>query len=89
MQEAGFDPGSEDPLEKETAAHSSILAWESVDRGAGQAAIRGAAQSQTLTLGRKTPWRRKRQLTPVFLPGNPWTEEPGRLPSVALPRVRH
>ena len=47
MQEAGFDPGSEDPLEKETAAHSSILAWESVDRGAGQAAIRGAAQSQT------------------------------------------
>jgi len=29
---------------------------------------------------RKIPWRRKWQLTPVFLPGeSPWTEEFGRL----------
>ena len=40
--------GWEDPLEKETAAHSSILAWKI-----------------------------------------PWTEEPGRLPSMGLQSVRH
>ena len=29
---------------------------------------------------RKIPWRRARQPTPVFLPGeSPWTEGPGRL----------
>ena len=27
------------------------------------------------------PWSRKRQPTTVFLPGMPWTEEPGRLRS--------
>jgi len=28
--------------------------------------------------------------TPVFLPGeSPWTEEPGRLQSMGLQRVRH
>ena len=32
---------------------------------------------------RKTPWRRKWQPTPVFLPEkHPWTEEPGRLVSL-------
>ena len=40
--------GQEDPLEKEMATHSSILAWEI-----------------------------------------PWTEEPGRLQSMGLHRVRH
>ena len=39
--------GCEDPLEKEMATHSSILAWR-----------------------------------------NPWTEEPGRLQSIGLQRVR-
>ena len=30
------------------------------------------------------------QPTPVFLPGRiPWTEEPGRLQSLGLHRVRH
>ena len=28
MQEMGLIPGQEDPLEKEMATHSSILAWE-------------------------------------------------------------
>ena len=28
MQEMGLIPGREDPLEKEMATHSSILAWE-------------------------------------------------------------
>ena len=36
------------------------------------------------------PWRRAWQCTPVFLPGeSPWTEEPGRLQSIGLQRVKH
>ena len=35
-------------------------------------------------------WRREWQPTPVFLPGeSPCTEEPGRLQSIGLQRVRH
>ena len=38
----------------------------------------------------KTPWRRAWQPTPVFFPGeSPWIEEPGRLLSMGLQRVRH
>ena len=38
---------------------------------------------------RKIPWRRAWQPTPVFMPGeSPWTEEPGRLYSMGLQRVR-
>ena len=49
MQEAQVRSlGLEDPLEKEMATHSSILAWRI-----------------------------------------PWTEEPGRLQSMGLQRVRH
>ena len=37
----------EDPLGKEMATtHSSILAWEIMDRGAWQATVRGVAKSQ-------------------------------------------
>ena len=40
--------GQEDPLEKEMAIHSSILAWENpMDRGAWWATVHGAAKSQT------------------------------------------
>ena len=36
------------------------------------------------------PWRRAWQPTPVFLPGESlWTEDPGRLQSMRLQRVRH
>ena len=36
------------------------------------------------------PWRRAWEPTPVFLPGRiPRTEEPGRLQSVGLQRVKH
>ena len=39
---------------------------------------------------RKIPWRREWQPTPVFLPEeSPWTEEPSRLQSMELQRVRH
>ena len=38
----------------------------------------------------KIPWRRARQPTLIFLPGNsPWTEEPDRLESMGLQRVGH
>ena len=40
--------------------------------------------------GGKISWRKKWQPTPVFLPKKiPWTEEPGRLPSTGLQRVKH
>ena len=34
----------------------------------------------------KIPWRRGQQSTPVFLPGESWTEEPGGLRSMELQR---
>ena len=38
----------------------------------------------------KIPWRRAWHPTPVFLPGeSPRTEEPGRVQSMGLQRVRH
>ena len=38
----------------------------------------------------KVPWRREWQPIPIFLPGeSTWTEEPGRLQSMGLQRVRH
>ena len=38
--------GCEDPLEKETATHSRILAWE-IPQTEGQAIVPGVAKSQT------------------------------------------
>ena len=38
----------------------------------------------------KDLWKRVWQPTPIFLPGEcPWTEEPSRLQSMGLQRVRH
>ena len=40
--------GWEGALEKDMAAHSSVLAWENpMDRGAWRATLRGVAKSQT------------------------------------------
>ena len=42
--------GWEDPLEKETATHSSILAWEILmGRGAWQAVVPGVAKEVDMT----------------------------------------
>ena len=42
------------------------------------------------SLNWEDPWKRAWQSTPLFLPGeSPWTEEPGRLQSMGLQRVRH
>ena len=41
--------GQEDPLEEEMATHSSILAWETLDRGAWWAVVhRVAEESDTI-----------------------------------------
>ena len=47
MQETRVQPlGQEDPLEKEMATHSSILAWKNPkDRGAWWASVHGVAKS--------------------------------------------
>ena len=48
-QETGVQSlGWEDPLEKEIATHSSILAWEIPWTGAWRATIHGGAKSWTL-----------------------------------------
>ena len=40
--------GQEEPLEKEMATHSSILAWKILmDRGAWQATVHGVIESRT------------------------------------------
>ena len=38
---------------------------------------------------KKTPLKRTEQPTPVLLPEESWTEEPGGLQSVGLQRVRY
>ena len=40
-------PGREDPLEESMATHSSIVAWNPMDRGAWWATVHGIAKSQT------------------------------------------
>ena len=43
-----WSPGREDPLEKGTATHSSILAWRMpMDRGAWRATVHGVVKSRT------------------------------------------
>ena len=39
--------GWEDPLEKEMATHSSIVAWRFMDGGAWKATVHGVAKSRT------------------------------------------
>ena len=41
--------GWEDPLEKEMATHSSVLAWESMDRGAWRATGYGVTKELDAT----------------------------------------
>ena len=49
MQETWVESlGQEDPLEKEMAIHSSILAWKNpMDGGAWKATVHGVSKSQT------------------------------------------
>ena len=63
--------GQEDPLEKETATHSSILAWENpMDRGAWQATVNVVTESRT-RLGTQAlhtvTWKKAKSRIPTLL----------------------
>ena len=47
--DAGSIPGSGRSLEDEMATHSSILAWETLDRGAWWAIVHGVAEESVTT----------------------------------------
>ena len=51
MQEMQVRPlGQEDPLEKDMATHSSILAWENLmDRGTWRATLQGVTKGLDMT----------------------------------------
>ena len=78
------------------APHSSTLAWKIPwTEGPGGLQSMGSLRvghdwATSLSLFTFMHWRRKWQPTPVFLPGESqgWGE-PGGLPSMGLPRVRH
>ena len=76
------------PKKKGSATHSSILGlpwWLRCQRICLQCGRPGFDPWAGMI-----PWRRARQPTPVFLPGeSPWTEEPGGLQSMGLGRVGH
>ena len=48
MQETGVQSlGQEDPMEKEMATHSSILAWNPMDREAWRVIVHGVTKGWT------------------------------------------
>ena len=63
--------GWEDPLEKEMATHSYILAWRvPIDRGAWQATVPGVTESDTIErLSTSSEPLSKDQLYPCPVPG--------------------
>ena len=80
----------------EKATHSSTLAWKipwTEEPGGLQSMGSprvGYDWATSLSLFTFMHWRRKRQPTPVFLPGeSQGRAEPGRLPSMGSHRVRH
>ena len=87
--------GWEDPLEKEMAIHSSTLAWKipwTAEPGRLQSMGSPRVRHDwvtSLSLFTFLHWRRKRQPTPVFLPGESQGREPGGLPSMGTHRVGH
>ena len=64
-----------------------------MDGGAWEATVHGVTKSWTrltsLSLFTFIHWRRQWQPTPVFLPGESQTEEPGGLPDMGFHRVGH
>ena len=79
-------------MEKAMAPHSSTLAWKipwMEEPGRLQSMLRvGHDWATSLSLFTFMHWRRKWQLTPVFLPRESH-REPGELPSMGSHRVRH
>ena len=46
-------------------------------------------ETQVQSLGQEYPMEKGMEPTPVLLPGEPWTEEPGGLQSAGLQRAGH
>ena len=95
-------PGQEDPLEKGMATHSSILAWRILwteESGGLQASLvvqrvnnlPAMQETWVQSLGWENPWRRKWQLTPVFLAGKSHGQRSwaGYSPWSGSQKVRH
>ena len=82
-------------LEKAMALHSSTLAWkipwaEEPGRLQSMGSLRGGHDWEpSFSLFTFMHWKRKRQPTPVFLPGESQGWEPGGLPSMGPHRVGH
>ena len=74
MRETGvLSLGGEDPLEKDMATHSSILAWRiPMDRGAWWATAYGVTKSQTQLRASKP-----NTMGACLLVEVPWAGEPG------------
>ena len=69
---------------EDTGTSQAVLVVKDTPASAGD--VRGAGSSRV----GKIPWRRARQPTAGFLPGeSPWTEEPGGLTSTGSHRVGH
>ena len=88
--------GQEDPLEKEMATHSSILAWRiPMDGGVLWAAVHGVARSQTrlsnftLTFHFRALEKETATHSSVLAWRIPGTGEPGGLLSMGSHRVGH
>ena len=77
------------------ACHSSTLAWKIPwTEEPGRLQSTGSRRvrhdwTTSLSLFTFMHWRRKWQLTPVFLPGESQGQEPGGLPSMGSHRVGH
>ena len=77
------------------ACHSSTLAWKIPwTEEPGRLQSTGSRRvrhdwATSLSLFTFMHWRRKWQLTPVFLPGESQGQEPGGLPSMGSHRVGH
>ena len=79
--------GEEDPLEKEIATHSSVLASLVAQTLKRLPAMR---ETRVRSLGREIALEKEMAThSSVLACNSPWTEEPGRLPSVGSQRVGH
>ena len=86
--------GWKDPLEKDMATHSSILAWRiPMDRGAWQAThlvknLPAMWESWVQSLHWEVPLEKGMPTHSSILAWKiPWTEKPGGLQSIGLQRV--
>ena len=82
--------GREDPVDEEMATHSSVLGFPGSSYGKEPACNVGASGDAGFFLGWEDTLEEGMATHSSILAWRlPWTEEPGRLQSIGLPRVRH